>query len=68
VKRLRAALQFMTTLPLGRPVRLAPAAMAPFFPLTGLLLGLITALRTWPSAACGPRALPPYWTPYCSSS
>ncbi len=54
MKRLRAALQFMTTLPVGRPVRLAPAAMAPFFPLTGLLLGLITALadlafrRLWP--------------------
>jgi len=54
VKRLRAALQFMTTLPLGKPVRLEPAAMAPLFPLAGLLLGLITALadvafrRLWP--------------------
>lgn len=54
MKRLHAALQFMTTLPLGKPVRLPPAAMAPLFPLTGLLLGLITALadlafsRLWP--------------------
>jgi adenosylcobinamide-GDP ribazoletransferase len=34
----------MTTLPLGKPLQLDPAGMVPFFPLVGLLLGLITAL------------------------
>jgi len=55
VKRLTGALQFMTTLPLGKPLQLDAAGMAPFFPVTGLLLGLMTALadvafcRLWPT-------------------
>lgn len=56
MKRLTGALQFMTTLPLGKPLGLDSAGIAPFFPMVGLILGLITAFsdllfcRLWPPA------------------
>lgn len=55
MKQLIGALQFMTTLPLGKPLQPDPAGMVSFFPVAGLLLGLLTAMadvafcRLWPS-------------------
>lgn len=43
MKRLVAALQFLTILPLGRPLPLEPIAMVPFFPLAGLIVGTLLA-------------------------
>ncbi len=39
----KAAVQFLTTLPVGGDVRFQPRAMSAFFPLVGLLLGLLLA-------------------------
>jgi adenosylcobinamide-GDP ribazoletransferase len=38
-----SALQFITILPVGRPGPFAPQKMMPYFPLVGILLGLLVA-------------------------
>ena len=40
----RGALQFLTTLPAGKPETFDASAMVPWFPLVGLVLGAIVAL------------------------
>ena len=55
MKNLISALQFITILPLGKPKVFDPSAMVPYFPLAGLLIGLIVAgldrlfLLLWPA-------------------
>jgi adenosylcobinamide-GDP ribazoletransferase len=44
IKNLIAALQFLTTLPLGKPADFPGHRMVPCFPLAGLILGLLLAL------------------------
>ena len=44
MRNLRAALQFITILPLGKARSFDPPKMVPYFPLVGILLGLILAL------------------------
>jgi len=44
MKNFRAAIQFMTTLPSGSSAEFDAAAMVPWFPLVGLLLGGLLAL------------------------
>ncbi len=44
MRNLIAALQFITILPLGRVESFDPPKMVPFFPLVGILLGLLVAL------------------------
>lgn len=44
MKRLRAALQFITILPAGKPVAFDPKGMIPFFPIVGLILGGMLAV------------------------
>jgi adenosylcobinamide-GDP ribazoletransferase len=44
MKNLIAALQFITILPVGKSESYDPPKMVPFFPLVGILLGLIVAL------------------------
>jgi len=44
MKRLRAAFQFITILPAGKPVDFDPTGMIPFFPVVGLLLGGLLAV------------------------
>lgn len=44
MKGLLGALQFMTILPLGKPLSMDPRGITPFFPVVGLVLGLFTAL------------------------
>jgi adenosylcobinamide-GDP ribazoletransferase len=44
MKNFRAAIGFMTTLPAGRAAEFDAAAMVPWFPLVGLLLGGLLAL------------------------
>ena len=44
MKKLIAAIQFMTILPLGRPGTYDPVGMIAFFPLVGLLLGGIVSV------------------------
>jgi adenosylcobinamide-GDP ribazoletransferase len=54
MKNFFAALQFITSLPVGKREKFIPAAMAPFFPIVGLLLGALVALfdlavrQLWP--------------------
>jgi adenosylcobinamide-GDP ribazoletransferase len=43
MKHFIAAIQFITVVPVGRPRVFEPAAMVPFFPLVGLLIGLTAA-------------------------
>ncbi|MGF1614091.1 MAG: adenosylcobinamide-GDP ribazoletransferase [Gammaproteobacteria bacterium] len=56
VQGLRAALSFLTILPVSSEADFSPKAMMPFFPLVGLLLGLVVAVwdflacRIWPLA------------------
>ena len=53
MRRLIAALEFLTILPLGRPVLYDPTGMVPFFPLVGIIMGTLlsmfdyTASRFW---------------------
>jgi adenosylcobinamide-GDP ribazoletransferase len=55
MKRLIAALQFLTIIPLGTSVNYDPKGMIPFFPIVGLIIGGIltifdqVALRFWPA-------------------
>jgi len=55
-ENLAAALQFITILPVGRTARYKPREMIAYFPVTGLLLGMILALfdalagRAWSPA------------------
>jgi adenosylcobinamide-GDP ribazoletransferase len=44
MRNLIAALQFITILPLGRAESFDPPKMVPYFPLVGMLLGLLVAL------------------------
>ena len=44
MKRLRAAFQFITILPAGKPVDFDPTGMIPFFPVVGLILGGMLAV------------------------
>ena len=44
IKNLAAALQFLTTLPLGKPADFPGHRMVPYFPLAGLIIGLLLAL------------------------
>ncbi len=44
MKKIIAAIQFMTVLPLGRPGTYDPVGMIAFFPLVGLLLGGIVSV------------------------
>jgi adenosylcobinamide-GDP ribazoletransferase len=44
MRNLRAALQFITILPMGKAKSFDPPKMVPYFPLVGILLGLIVAL------------------------
>jgi adenosylcobinamide-GDP ribazoletransferase len=44
MKNLIAALQFITILPLGKARAFDPPKMVPYFPLVGILLGLLVAL------------------------
>jgi adenosylcobinamide-GDP ribazoletransferase len=54
MKRLIAALQFLTILPLGKPVVYDPKGMVPFFPVVGVIIGGLlsifdhVALNFWP--------------------
>ena len=54
MKNLISALQFITILPLGKTESFDPPKMIPYFPLVGILLGLMLALfdsivlRLWP--------------------
>jgi adenosylcobinamide-GDP ribazoletransferase len=54
MKNLISALQFITILPLGKTRTFDPPKMIPYFPLVGILLGLMVALfdsvvlRLWP--------------------
>ncbi|MBI9074573.1 MAG: adenosylcobinamide-GDP ribazoletransferase [Desulfatibacillum sp.] len=41
---LQGALQFLTTLPAGKPAAFDASAMVPWFPVVGLILGFIVAL------------------------
>ena len=44
MRRLISALQFITILPLGKPGPFEPHRMMPYFPLVGILLGLLVAV------------------------
>lgn len=44
MKRFIAAIQFITILPSGKPVPFVPHKMVPFFPIVGLLLGILVAV------------------------
>lgn len=50
VQGLRAALGFLTILPVNSTTTFSPKAMVPFFPLVGLLIGLLVAV--WDYLAC----------------
>ena len=53
MKRLISALEFLTLLPLGKPLTFDPKGMVPFFPLVGIILGTMLSifdqavLRLW---------------------
>ncbi len=44
MRHLIAAIQFITILPVGKPGPFDPPKMMPFFPLVGILLGLLVAI------------------------
>ncbi len=44
IRNLTAALRFLTILPLGKPADFSGHRMVPYFPLAGLILGLLLAL------------------------
>jgi len=54
MKSLIAAIQFLTILPLGKPGTFDPKRMVPFFPVVGIILGVLVSafdqavLRLWP--------------------
>ncbi|MDM8555479.1 adenosylcobinamide-GDP ribazoletransferase [Desulfococcaceae bacterium HSG7] len=51
---IKAAFQFITILPVGKPADFQPLRMIPYFPIVGLILGMMTALfdltvsQLWP--------------------
>lgn len=53
MKRLISALEFLTLLPLGKPLAFDPKGMVPYFPVVGIILGTMlsmfdqAALRLW---------------------
>jgi len=55
MKPLRSAIQFLTIIPLGKEEGFFPEKMLPYFPLAGLLIGLLLAffdmivLQFWPA-------------------
>jgi adenosylcobinamide-GDP ribazoletransferase len=54
MKRLIAAIQFLTIIPMGKPAIYDPKGMIPFFPIVGLIIGTLVsifdyvALKFWP--------------------
>jgi adenosylcobinamide-GDP ribazoletransferase len=44
MRGLIAAIQFITAVPIGKPQEFSPQRMLPFFPLVGLLIGILVAL------------------------
>jgi adenosylcobinamide-GDP ribazoletransferase len=44
MKNLIAAIQFITIIPMGKAGKFNPAKMIPFFPMVGIILGLMVAL------------------------
>ncbi len=44
MKQLLAALQFLTIIPFGKPSVYDPKGMIPFFPIVGLIIGLLIAI------------------------
>ncbi|MEA3437195.1 MAG: adenosylcobinamide-GDP ribazoletransferase, partial [Thermodesulfobacteriota bacterium] len=44
MKNLIAAIQFITIIPMGKSGKFDPEKMVPFFPLVGIILGLLVAL------------------------
>lgn len=44
MKNLRAAIQFLTLLPAGPPVEIEPRKLIPFFPVVGIIVGILLAL------------------------
>jgi adenosylcobinamide-GDP ribazoletransferase len=54
MKRLIAAIQFLTIIPMGKPAIYDPKGMIPFFPIVGLIIGTLVsifdyvALKLWP--------------------
>jgi adenosylcobinamide-GDP ribazoletransferase len=44
MKGFLGAIQFITILPLGKSAPFDPQKMVPFFPIVGLLLGVLVAL------------------------
>jgi adenosylcobinamide-GDP ribazoletransferase len=52
MKNFRSAIQFMTILPAGRAREFDAAAMVPWFPVVGLLLGVLLALFDSLAAHC----------------
>ena len=56
MRRLQAALQFLTLLPAGRTVAYDPLGMIPYFPIVGLILGALVSLfdrctlGVWPAS------------------
>lgn len=55
MKNLLAALQFLTILPAGRTRPFVPDKMTPFFPVVGLVLGLMLAGIDWAAVQMWPR-------------
>jgi len=53
MRRLISAIEFLTLLPLGKPLTFDPKGMVPFFPIVGIILGTMlsmfdqAALRLW---------------------
>ena len=53
MRRLISALEFLTLLPLGKPMTFDPKGMVPFFPIVGIIMGTMlsmfdqAALRLW---------------------
>jgi adenosylcobinamide-GDP ribazoletransferase len=54
MKRLIAAIQFLTIIPMGKPAIYDPKGMIPFFPIVGLIIGTLVSifdymvLKLWP--------------------
>ena len=59
MRSLISAIRFMTILPLGRPGTFDPKGMVPFFPVVGIIVGVLlalfdqAALQLWPGPVVG---------------
>jgi len=56
MKHLISAIQFLTRLPVHGQAEFNPRAMIPFFPMAGLIIGLLTALVDLAAASLWPRS------------